>query len=184
MSSPTPDLDVPAPAFALLLRGLLHSLEGGSTQWEALRAATLSSFPPSEALSFASALQRALARAAFESWAPPALEAFLRSGGIAPARAEAAASAWAAAAPALHEAVALRREARPLISGAPRFVAATTAATSETVSSGGEARALVRISTDDGRGLEFAAGKGELAGVLAQIARLRKTAAAGAEKNN
>lgn len=169
--------ELPLASFTLLMKALMRGLElGGALPWDEVR---INIFPAGSdkafTLAYASALQRALARALIENWAPGFLSEHLRIGGLSVACAESAASAWAAGGALVAEAVARRKDTmRPILTHPPRFVAVTGGASS--ASGGGErqgegeARAVISL----GDGCEFEATKKDLIVALAAIAQLKK----------
>jgi hypothetical protein len=172
MSSTLSSIELSTPSFTLLIKALLKGLElGGSLPWDELRAGVFpSDVGEGKALAYASALQRAFARAALESWMPSAFSDYLQAGGLNVALAECAASAWAAGANSVAEAIAKRIDARPLVTEPPQFVAVTGGATSSGES--GEARAVISV-----QGCEFEATKADLSHALAAFAQLKKALA-------
>lgn len=160
---------LPVPALSLLMKALLRGVEmGGALPWDELRSGVFPAGVSEDvALAYASGLQRVVARATTEMWAPSAVSAHLIDFGMPADAAEAAASAWAAGSGAVYEAVSRRADARSLLSEPPRFVAINTSATSH--GEPGEARAIINFGAGD-----FEATKADLGAALASIAQLKK----------
>ena len=152
------DLDLPQPALLALLRAIIRTdllrAEGAprALPWEELAATLFAGVEPARALRYAQAAQRALARAAHEAWAPPALEAYLLAGGLEAGRAAAAGALWAREREGALAAVAARAFVpAPRLAGAPDFSVATLTAASEgAVASGAEPLAMLRLHTSEG----------------------------------